>query len=259
MRLKLIGRLPEMSWRELGWYYLPGSEASAAGFVTLAESSEAGPCTTLWHTPLGQLWGRPDDENVLEFLIMEQLIDRVYEKAPVKIRPGDTVIDVGGHLGVFTLLALSRGAGTVVVVEPEPTNIACLGKTFQDELREGSVLLVKAAAWHRRGVLEFDLPDAANTGEGRIAEGGSIQVEARMIDEIVEELALERIDFIKMDIEGAERHALAGAKQTLARFKPRLALSIYHLADDPEVIPEIARDARSDYQVKTTKNVAYLH
>ncbi|MCP4547118.1 MAG: FkbM family methyltransferase [bacterium] len=202
---------------------------------------------------------RPGDEELLEYLIMEQLIDRIYELGQVEIRPGDTVIDVGGHLGVFTLLALDRGAGTVVVVEPEPTNIACLEQTFQDELSEGSVLLGKAAAWHRRTVLEFDLPEPMNTGAGRIAEGGSIRVEALRIDEIVDELGLERVDFIKMDTEGAERHALAGARQTLARFKPRLALSSYHEADDPRVIPEIALDARSDYRVKTTKNVAFFH
>ncbi|MCP4658507.1 MAG: FkbM family methyltransferase [bacterium] len=260
LRLKVIGRLPELSWGELwGYYYIQSSDQDAGGFVTLGESSREGTCPTLWNTPLGELWGRRDDGYLLEFLFMEQLIDRIYEKAEVEIRPGDTVIDVGGHLGVFTLLALSRGAETVVVVEPEPTNIACLEKSFQDELREGSVVLVKAAAWHRRDLLEFHRPDPANTGGGKIIEGGSTQVEALRIDEIVDELALERIDFIKMDIEGAERHALAGAKQTLVRFKPRLALCIYHEFDDPEVISEIALDARSDYQVKITKNVAYFH
>ena len=63
------------------------------------------------------------------------------------------------------------------------------------------------------------------------------QVLLTTIDKIVEELQLERVDFIKMDIEGAERKALAGARNTLAERKPRLALAGYHLEDDQTKIP----------------------
>ena len=64
------------------------------------------------------------------------------------------------------------------------------------------------------------------------------------------ELKLERVDFIKMDIEGAERNALAGARQTLARWHPRLALSAYHRPDDPEKIPAAVFAAWPGYRME---------
>ena len=70
------------------------------------------------------------------------------------------------------------------------------------------------------------------------------------IDNLVRELKLERVDFIKMDIEGAEPKALAGARETLSRFRPRMALSTYHAPDHPLTVPAAARAAVPDYQIQ---------
>jgi hypothetical protein len=66
------------------------------------------------------------------------------------------------------------------------------------------------------------------------------------------ELGLPRVDFIKMDIEGAEQRAVVGAKNTIASFRPRMALCIYHVADDPMMVPKRVHDAFSGYKVTKT-------
>ena len=78
------------------------------------------------------------------------------------------------------------------------------------------------------------------------------------IDDIVNSLAVDDINFIKMDIEGAERYALAGASKTISRFKPKMALCTYHLPDDPEVIKSLAFKAYPGYKFKQTKLVAFF-
>ena len=79
----------------------------------------------------------------------------------------------------------------------------------------------------------------------------TVTVRAITLDEMLDELKLDRVDFIKMDIEGAERHALSGARRTLAARKPRLAICIYHAPDDPVAVPRVIQEANATYQTFT--------
>ena len=177
----------------------------------------------------------------------------------VNISEGDLVIDVGGHLGTFTRLALESGARKIVVFEPEPTNVLCLKRTFEKEILERTVVLIEAAAWDETTNLRFQVADADNSGTGQVATQGEIEVPAVTIDDTVADRDLDRVDFIKMDIEGAERHAVAGAHDTIARFAPRMALSAYHEPDDPEVISKLVLSARPTYQMKDAKAYLYFY
>jgi hypothetical protein len=77
-----------------------------------------------------------------------------------------------------------------------------------------------------------------------------VQAPLTPIDRVVAELKLERVDYIKMDIEGAEQKALEGARETLARFHPRLSIAAYHVPTDPVRIPEIVRSAWAGYRTE---------
>ena len=114
-------------------------------------------------------------------------------------------------------------------------------------------------------MLKFNVPHDTNSGAGRVGDepvfAGTavVEVPAVPIDDVVDELGLETVDFIKMDIEGAERHALAGARRTLERFAPRMALCVYHNEEDYEVLSQIAREARPDYRVDSDRRHAFFY
>jgi len=76
-----------------------------------------------------------------------------------------------------------------------------------------------------------------------------LRVPLTTIDKMVAELNLDRVDYIKMDIEGAEVKALLGGRATIARFKPRMSLSVYHQADHPVEVPRAVRAAWPDVKV----------
>ena len=82
-------------------------------------------------------------------------------------------------------------------------------------------------------------------------KGPEVEVETTTIDQLVDELRLPRVDVLKLDIEGAERDALKGARSTLERFRPRLLIDANHLPDDPTVLPRILRDVHADYSLHT--------
>jgi hypothetical protein len=60
---------------------------------------------------------------------------------------------------------------------------------------------------------------------------------------------IKKIDFIKVDIEGAERDMLRGATNVLKTFAPKLAICTYHLPDDPMVLEDIILEANPKYKV----------
>jgi hypothetical protein len=69
------------------------------------------------------------------------------------------------------------------------------------------------------------------------------------IDDLVVQRGLEKIDFVKLDIEGAEMNALKGASKTIKKFRPKLAIALYHSVEDFERIPILLRELVPEYEL----------
>jgi FkbM family methyltransferase len=207
----------------------------------------------LWSTPQGDFWIPKDNQYVLPWNLAEQE-QQIYGSGTFFAGPGDVVLDCGAHVGVFTRVALQAGASRVIAIEPASENLECLRRNFEREIAQGRVTLVPAGVWNRlerRRLHHVPHNSAANSVA--ISPAGSEEgeeVPLTTIDRIVEDLALARLDFIKMDIEGAEQNALRGAPGTLRRFRPRLAVAVYHRPDDPPRVTELVRAAQPGYTVQ---------
>lgn len=242
----------------------PGADTPAAvAQVRLVKTEPAGPCPALFETPFGPFWARERDTRALDFVVGEQQ-RQIYERPPVVLAAGDVVLDVGAHLGVFTRVALQRGAQKVVAFEPDPVNAACIRKTFQEEIASGRVALLERAAWDRETTLEFEVDE--NWGEypsllphaSSILRAGatSIAVQATTLDDALAQLKLPRADFVKMDIEGAEHAALSGARKLLSEAGPKLAIAVYHNTPHERLpqwvtVPQLVLSLRPSYRVAT--------
>jgi FkbM family methyltransferase len=157
------------------------------------------------------------------------------------------VLDCGANVGVFTRVALDRGARTVVAIEPAPENLESLRRNFKEEIAAARVIVYPKGVWDKEDTLTLRR-DTGNTAADSFVilkdkNAASIQVPLTTIDKLVAELKLERVDYIKMDIEGAETNALSGGQATIATYHPRLSLASYHIPTDPQRIPEIVRQA----------------
>jgi FkbM family methyltransferase len=201
---------------------------------------------THFETPAGRLWLPADSHWLVGHLLAEQQ-QKIYGDPPC--RPGDVVIDCGAHVGTYAREVLRAGAAAVVAVEPAPENLECLRRNLQPEIASGKLIVVSKGVWDKEGSLAL-VKARGNSAGDHLAETGRGQpgIPVTTIDRLVQDLALARVDVIKMDIEGAERQALAGARSTLARFHPRLAISTYHRNDDPEVVPAIVLKAWPGYR-----------
>ena len=87
-----------------------------------------------------------------------------------------------------------------------------------------------------------------NGGSTRVADDGSESAQIVTLDSYVREKNLPRVDFIKLDVEGAELDVLRGATTTITRFKPILALSAYHKLDDFWTLMNFVKALNPDYE-----------
>lgn len=213
-----------------------------------------------WDLPPGtgiqarNFWIPNGNRWILPFNLAEQLRDIYHTSGEWGIRKGDVVLDCGAHVGAFTHTALARGASKVIAIEPSPRNVECLRRNFAKEIAEGRVVVYPKGVWNREDTLILRQSDDNSAADTVVMQQPGAhpgeEVPLTRIDTLVQELNLHRVDYIKMDIEGAEVPALEGAASTLQRWKPRLALAAYHKADDPETLPASARRAVPDYQMQ---------
>ena len=77
-----------------------------------------------------------------------------------------------------------------------------------------------------------------------------VKVPLTTIDHLVAELKISRIDFVKMDIEGSEKPALEGGRQSIRRFRPRMTISAEHLPDDFTAIPALVHSIDPRYSTR---------
>jgi hypothetical protein len=108
-------------------------------------------------------------------------------------------------------------------------------------------MLITAGVYSKDGVLYF----SGEGTNGKVSEisreaGGEKSIGVRSIDGLNLQ---EKITFIKMDIEGAEIDALIGAKETILRWKPKLAISIYHSNEDMVRIAEYIHEIMPEYKL----------
>ncbi|MDN7814924.1 FkbM family methyltransferase [Burkholderia vietnamiensis] len=146
---------------------------------------------------------------------------------------GNQVLDIGANIGC-TALALSHivGVGKVAAFEPVPGTFANLAKNAG---ALPNVATYNFALGKEPGILpmqggEGDSSGAFVANEFHIAGPGYFQVDVpvRKLDDAFPSLELDRIDFIKIDVEGFELDVFEGARETLQRFRPRVVLEMNH-------------------------------
>jgi FkbM family methyltransferase len=143
------------------------------------------------------------------------------------VKPGCVVFDIGANVGYYTLLAskLVGGNGEVICFEPEPVNLMYLKKHIAMNA-VGNAKVIEAAVSDRDGEVSFRRGDH-ETSTGRISSDGQLKVPSVTIDSLVGSGSIPPPAFLKIDIEGAEYHALCGTQKTLIAHHPIIFLATH--------------------------------
>ena len=166
-------------------------------------------------------WVRhPEGDEVAAYLNQGWYEYREQAFAWLYLRPEDVVVDCGAHFGLYSLIAAraTENRGTVLAVEPNPESAALLAENLE---RSGATCarVIEAAVAREVGatVLYVGGPEkAAFAGlSAQIEHKKQVEVKTTTLDALLDDGGIRRVDFVKIDVEGAELDVLDGAKRAL--------------------------------------------
>lgn len=203
-------------------------------------------------------WSRSTLVNILNYKISRdmQLIGQIYDSSSnqyfdrelICFSGSEIFIDCGSYIGdtVDSLLSKYRfNNGEIFCFETDIDNYTIL-KRHISELEKNIGFkghCYNLAVWSKVDTLHFN---AIGSESGFVDPMGSIEIPAKPLDVLLKN---KKVDFIKMDIEGAEINALAGAFHIIQEYKPVLAISVYHKPEHLFQIPMLIKAFEPDYKL----------
>lgn len=143
----------------------------------------------------------------------------------------DVIIDAGANIGFYTMMmAHSSVEGQVHSFEPVPSNFAILKHNISKSNLAHRIVLNNSGLWHKKSTLNFSLDIDMENNIGSFTAGkvdkaiSKNECPVLTLDEYCK--SFQRLDFIKMDIEGAELSALNGGHKTIEKFRPQFLIEI---------------------------------
>ncbi|MCU1337789.1 MAG: methyltransferase, FkbM family [Bryobacterales bacterium] len=164
--------------------------------------------------------------NPRDPVVSGALLFRVYENAELRVyehllEPGMIVVDVGANVGLYSAIAAQRvgASGRVIALEPDPESFQFLLRTIQHNGFHNIEPHQMAASAHAGTTPLFRNPD--NRGDSRLYRDpmlkDSVDVTTVALDDLLVQKGIQQVDFMKIDVQGAEGLVLAGARETLRR------------------------------------------
>lgn len=203
----------------------------------------------------------PDDHLSRGFL-HDIYFGRVYDRLSHP-HAGNVVVDAGAHVGLYSIKAskLVGPEGRVLAIEPHPLNYTVLASNIRLN-RIRNVEALYSALGDSDAYVKLHLA-YSDSGSHSIMPHSIMPrsedfvfVKVKRLDTVVREYRIHKIDFIKMDVEGAELLLLKGAEKTLEEFRPNLAIAAYHY---PKEIDELSDYLRNfDYELYRLRQL-YLY
>lgn len=180
----------------------------------------------------------------VESLVMSDYPQYISPQVPYA--SSDQVIDGGAYVGDTVQCLDEHGINVQAIhaFEPDPENFEALLSYVQQSKQ--SVIAQQIGLWSSTQVLTFSNNQTVSYGR-KIDETGSTSIKTTSIDEYAQSKSIVPT-MIKLDIEGAEQQALQGAKNTISTFKPKLAISVYHIYSDLWRLPNYIKKLNPNYQ-----------
>ncbi|RKE98000.1 FkbM family methyltransferase [Ichthyenterobacterium magnum] len=185
--------------------------------------------------------------------IIEQYAYKINDKDIVAVENDDVVLDIGACWGDTALYFAHKSGdnGKIFSFEFIPNNIKLfnINTSFNPMLLKRIELIQLPVSKKSEDTIYYMDNGPGSRVELKPFEGQTGSCKTISVDDFVKSKNLKKVDFIKMDIEGAEPMALEGAIETIKTFRPKLAIATYHSFDDFVNIPNWILDLNLGYEI----------
>ena len=153
-----------------------------------------------------------------------------------KIKEGQIIIDAGAYLGGFALYAAKKvgGTGKVIAFEPDPNNFEIL-KSIVNKSGLKNIILIKKALGNAVKKVKLESADNYSKIVIKTFKNPTVKVKQTTLDKELKKFGIKKVDFIKMNIEGAETNAIKGASLILKNTQ-HIAISCHNVNGKNTVI-----------------------
>jgi FkbM family methyltransferase len=170
-----------------------------------------------------------DSRNIIHKLLLRdgRFAAPIYDEIVRSLDRTGVFVDVGANFGYFSVVAARRAPeGRVLAVEADPTFARRLAEHAKRN-NVANIEVFEVACWDEDCILDLFVAGTANPGKNSLSSTNAfsserVRVSARPLDSILEEADVERVDLIKVDVEGAEARVLMGMERTIDRFRPQV-------------------------------------
>lgn len=171
-----------------------------------------------------------------------------YKPRKIQVNDGDVIIDGGGCWGDTALYFANKAKETTVYTfEFTPSNIKVMEKNIA--LNEANnIKIIPKAIFDVSNEVYYLVDKGASSFFTKEKTSDAIQIQTITIDDFTKEEDVSKIDFIKLDIEGSELKALKGAVETIKKWKPKLAIAVYHNPVDFQEIIQFLSELNLGYR-----------
>lgn len=174
------------------------------------------------------------------------------------VKNGDVVIDAGancGHLSIYYSKLVGK-SGKIYAFEPDKFNIERINNNIKlNEELATNIEIESLLLWNENKLIDFYESGTVGSSAVWIPDVSKcVKKEAIRIDDWVKNNNINKLDFIKMDIEGAEIEALEGCEQTIKNLKPNFAIASYHYVNEEQTYIKVEEFfKRINYPYKTVR------
>ena len=158
-------------------------------------------------------------------------------------------MDLGAYNGdtIREMLHFNPNLKKAIAFEPDGRNFRKLNE-YAQTVDNIDIQCINAGAWNEKTTLLFDASGNRNAG---IVSKGNIVSKIKEVPVVSVDSVLngESVDYIKYDVEGSEKEALIGSKNTIQMHSPKLLVSLYHRSEDLFVLPELVKELNKGYSL----------